>query len=1511
MKKFYVIALVATGMAFFSSSVSAQRIEPTTKNAVKVAPKSVLSGDARLQEPRRTKARTITSPGISQDRGSESLVHRIPAIESNPNAPVIYGFNYKSGDWRTPSPLASGVFSFSASQPFNFVAESTGAKFPDDPQAAFYANGKFYCITSTYWKDADYGMHAFSRIYVFNAETWQQIGDTISLGKHYPMQCATYNKANGKAYFMNWNMETSDDDDDQPSKMLCSIDLATNKVDTLLRTDNFFVFLAAAKDGSLYAGKIEDNELCKINTSTGEVTSVGKCNFTLTNGTALAEAVFDDATGELYVAALDNKDRTFLYKGDASTAQFTKVGQFPGSEHFKGLYIVDAPAKAPAAPTNIAWTFTNTARTAGNLTFGVPTTAFDGSSLSGTLTVYVSIDGNETSQTASPGDNVSLPLSLAEGNHTVSVYLGNTAGKSQIRRMSIFAGEDVPGAVGNLKLEINEPTKAATVSWTAPTTSKNNGPVDDNSIVYKVVRQPDGMVVASGISATTFTETLSGARAHYSYDVTPMSNGKEGLTASSNTIASGTFYNVPFYENFDEEGDAALWKVGDANHDGTTWARMQVSDYGMTIGTSYQTADDYLISPLIKGMTTQQAYRVSFTAHGGSFERPVKLALYLGQDDNILVTEPLKAVDIESDETGTYSGVFSIPANGDYQLLVHAYCTAYSDADLKFGHLRVEKDADIDAPAVVDNVVLTPGAQGALNAELAFKAPTKNTDGSALSSISKIEVYRGAESDTPLKTFTGVTPGQSLSLSDALSESGMQTYLVRTYGSKKGALKEVSAYVGIDIPDTVRNLKAAMPVEGKATLTWNAAAVKGLHGGYVDPSAVKYVITRWSEEAYTWAQIASNVSGTTYTDETPDIPVGKQQAYVQYGVYPVSTTGRGRGTRATTLVGQPYAQPYQESFTNAKLDTEPWITHTGIGKTSWNVQGTGGAIDPFDEDGGELKFANPGTTPQSGYLQGPRVKLSATDKSALSFYMYHGMEADRGDAYVQIYASVDDADTLCLGTFQYNDGTTGWYRHVIDLNQYTGKGNITFQIYGYTADASATLYVDQFRIDAYADNDIAIQSYDIPTRMNIGQPHQLKARVINAGSKSTGVYTVALYKDNAQVSSQQGAALAPNAVRDFVFNAQNELSEAGDSVQYSIRLDMSADGKLSNNATPEVRVYLNGPKYPRPQALTGKVVGGKASLTWQAPASSEMANDVTDDFESYESFIIEHIGDWTVYDGDKATSLYFSGPEIPNWFTPQAYQVWNRDKAGFQKFDVLKPHSGDQMLAAFSASDGQYTATPNDNWLISPEIVGGSDLSFWAKESQTTHGPETFEIMYSEMEKPNTINDDFIDSFERLATGTVNYVSWKQNAYTLPAKARYFAIRHNTQVDGMVLLLDDVTYTPLVGGNSTTLQFKGYNVYRDGHLIASNLTSPAYTDNIIAKGDYLYQVSAVWNVGESMLSDGWTLHVTDGIEQADVANNKPMDVYTPSGIRVRTKATTLNGLPKGLYIVNGKKVVVK
>ena len=44
---------------------------------------------------------------------------------------------------------------------------------------------------------------------------------------------------------------------------------------------------------------------------------------------------------------------------------------------------------------------------------------------------------------------------------------------------------------------------------------------------------------------------------------------------------------------------------------------------------------------------------------------------------------------------------------------------------------------------------------------------------------------------------------------------------------------------------------------------------------------------------------------------------------------------------------------------------------------------------------------------------------------------------------------------------------------------------------------------------------------------------------------------------------------------------------------------------------------------------------------------------------------------------------------------------------------------------------------------------------------------------------------------------------------------------------------------------------------------------------------------------------------------ATISAKNPVDIYTLQGRKVRTEAKTLEGLPKGVYIVNGRKVVVK
>ena len=47
-----------------------------------------------------------------------------------------------------------------------------------------------------------------------------------------------------------------------------------------------------------------------------------------------------------------------------------------------------------------------------------------------------------------------------------------------------------------------------------------------------------------------------------------------------------------------------------------------------------------------------------------------------------------------------------------------------------------------------------------------------------------------------------------------------------------------------------------------------------------------------------------------------------------------------------------------------------------------------------------------------------------------------------------------------------------------------------------------------------------------------------------------------------------------------------------------------------------------------------------------------------------------------------------------------------------------------------------------------------------------------------------------------------------------------------------------------------------------------------------------------------------------GVETA-VGSGRPFDVYTVTGRKVRSQVTSLKGLKKGVYIVEGKKVVVK
>lgn len=51
--------------------------------------------------------------------------------------------------------------------------------------------------------------------------------------------------------------------------------------------------------------------------------------------------------------------------------------------------------------------------------------------------------------------------------------------------------------------------------------------------------------------------------------------------------------------------------------------------------------------------------------------------------------------------------------------------------------------------------------------------------------------------------------------------------------------------------------------------------------------------------------------------------------------------------------------------------------------------------------------------------------------------------------------------------------------------------------------------------------------------------------------------------------------------------------------------------------------------------------------------------------------------------------------------------------------------------------------------------------------------------------------------------------------------------------------------------------------------------------------------------------------ITAGVSNITIDANKTGDIYTLTGIKVRKNATSTEGLPQGIYIFNGKKVVIK
>lgn len=169
--------------------------------------------------------------------------------------------------------------------------------------------------------------------------------------------------------------------------------------------------------------------------------------------------------------------------------------------------------------------------------------------------------------------------------------------------------------------------------------------------------------------------------------------------------------------------------------------------------------------------------------------------------------------------------------------------------------------AEASAPAKVQNLTVTPGAEGALSATVSWTNPSKTFGrGGTLEDLDSVVVLRDGVEVTRIDN--PVIGGDQSWTDNTITERGYYTYRVVPYNDMgRGDRTSAAAFVGADNPVAPTNVK--LVADGNdGVLTWTAPTT-GKMGGYINTADLKYDIQRLPDSV----SVATDYTGTSFTDD--------------------------------------------------------------------------------------------------------------------------------------------------------------------------------------------------------------------------------------------------------------------------------------------------------------------------------------------------------------------------------------------------------------------------------------------------------------------------------------------------------------------------------------------------------------------------------------------------------------------------------------------------------------------
>ncbi len=1286
--------------------------------------------------------------------------------------------------------------------------------------------------------------------------------------------------------------------------VLATADYDNYTHNTIGTLNNWYIAMGIASDNTIYAISA-DGDLYSINAETAKETLVGSTGLTVMDsegGVFVQSGEIDQKTNTFYWAAVTAEGDSRLYTVDLNTAALTFIGNFESNEMVAGLSVPKPIAEddAPAAVSNLSFNFVDASLT-GTVSFDAPSTTYAGGTLSGTVNYTITCDGETLATgTAEAGAAVSKEVTVpGNGMHTFVVSTSNSVGKSPDVSEELYVGYDEPNWVENVKLTADSNGKV-TLTWDAPTYGVNSGYIGD--LKYRITRYPDDVVVAEAHEGTTFSETLTPDELTlYYYNIAAVNGDVIGTEVSSKTVAVGPALTLPYDNTFADSSSLDYMTIIDANEDNITWEYHWEQQCASCAYSFDQQANDWLITPPLK-MEANKMYTIRFTAspmieNDSRYYERMEVRVGVGSDPTKYATVLLEPSELTKQTTFTYNYLSS--ANEDIRIAFHAI----SDPDmfnLLLREVHVSTGANLAAPAAASEVAVKADATGALSATVSCKLPTQTVIGNTLSTISTVEIYRNGELCKTLDS--GITPGATISCTDEVPEDGVYTYkVVCTNANGAGiASDEVSAFVGADEPGAIDASSIKATVDGsKIKISWDAVTT-GKNGGYVDPSKITYELysSAYYDEfyGYEFGDQYGTVTGQTSCTIDIDPNTGDQSIFPCY-VMPKNDKGYGTygNLESDFIIGEAYSLPFSETFDYGSVKNY-WIVKNQ-GSTWWNM------ISDFPSpDGGTpgVAFANTNNGDAANLATGKIAPNGANNLKL--FFAVNAASGANSNLEVQIQKAdltSETVKTISLDATAIEEGTMlGWTTYEVPLAAYANESNFLVR---FIASGDGIVYVDDVEVRDVLANDLAVASVSAPNSIKKGEKASVSVSVKNVGDNDASGYSVRLLADGKQVEEKTvNDLLQPSSISVVTFDYTSNVVTPNSSVELTAEVVYAADENADNNQASTTVSLLNS-GLAAPEQANCDVTTSGINLTWIAPDTS--VHEVTDDFESYDTWEVDSFGEWTGYDGDKGyTGAMFTNYTYGHQGEKFAFEVFEPTAIFDEILEAnpdMTPHSGKKYAAAIFGSDEYDNWVDGDNWLISPALSGDAQtIKLFANNCAADYA-ETIELLYS---LGGTAPEDFVlvDS-KTLSTG-----EWQEVTFDVPEGAKHFAIRQTTWEGGFILGIDDVTYT--IGSRNLT----GFNVYRDGKAIAtvgSDTTSFTDTENDGSTAA-LYAITAVYDNGESAAA--YVDYAPGSVEQLEAGEGvHSFTVYGPDGKLYGKDLKTLKYLSRGVYIVNGQKVVIK